>query len=191
MAPIKNNKNVQPKPRVLTCRAKGRRLTPLSSPSSEFDTTSHQPSVSSHETPRSPSASLPAEDQDGTPAGPSSVQATETASSSSSSKGKGRHFCEEEKRAKRGQTVFGNLYIMVHVRDVTIPNNLTELGTISTQFKIWNDLRATIEQGLSPVLGAVVSGTGRRVGTISPLGSVYARTETTRTPEFKTFLSRV
>ncbi|KAG9062221.1 hypothetical protein KI688_006553 [Linnemannia hyalina] len=30
----------------------------------------------------------------------------------------------------------GNLYIMVHVRDVTIPDNLTELGIISTQFKI-------------------------------------------------------
>ncbi|KAF9323223.1 hypothetical protein BGZ91_003763, partial [Linnemannia elongata] len=48
----------------------------------------------------------------------------------------------------------GNLYIMVHVRDVTIPDNLTELGTTCTQFKIWNDLRATIEQGLSPVLQA-------------------------------------
>lgn len=48
----------------------------------------------------------------------------------------------------------GNLYIMVHVHDVTIPDNLTELGTTCTQFKIWNDLRATIEQGLSPVLQA-------------------------------------
>ncbi|KAF9536490.1 hypothetical protein EC957_010659, partial [Mortierella hygrophila] len=85
----------------------------------------------------------------------------------------------------------GNLYIMVHARDVTIPDNLTELGIISTQFKIWNDLRATIEQGLSPVLEAMVSGTGRMVGTISPLGSMYSRIETTRTPEFKTFLSRV
>ncbi|KAG0038456.1 hypothetical protein BGZ89_008052, partial [Linnemannia elongata] len=51
---------------------------------------------------------------------------------------------------------------MVHIRDVTIPDNLTELGTICTQFKIWNDLRATIKQGLSPVLQAV-SGTGRIV----------------------------
>ncbi|KAH7055048.1 hypothetical protein BKA57DRAFT_434661 [Linnemannia elongata] len=85
----------------------------------------------------------------------------------------------------------GNLYIMVHVRDVTIPDNLTELGIISTQFKIWNDLRATIEQGLSPVLEAMVSGPGGMVGTISPLGSVHSRIETTRTPEFKTFLNRV
>ncbi|KAF8947213.1 hypothetical protein BGZ47_009936 [Haplosporangium gracile] len=77
----------------------------------------------------------------------------------------------------RTHPVDQNLYIMVHVRDVTIPDNLTELGTISIQFKIWNDLRATIKQGLSPVLDAVVSGTGRRVGIISPLGSVYARTE--------------
>lgn len=85
----------------------------------------------------------------------------------------------------------GNLYIMVHVRDVTIPDNLTELGMISTQFKMWNDLRATIKQGLSPVLEAMVSGTGRMVSTISPLGSTYSRIETTRTPEFKTFLSKV
>ncbi|KAK3815525.1 MAG: hypothetical protein J3R72DRAFT_529756 [Linnemannia gamsii] len=100
MAPIKNNKNVPPKPRVLTRRAKGRRvsldprdyqpLTPSSSSSSEVDIVFHQPSASSSETPRSPSPSLPAEDQNGTPAGPSSVQATETVSSSSSSKGKGK-----------------------------------------------------------------------------------------------------
>ncbi|KAF9946561.1 hypothetical protein BGZ72_000230 [Mortierella alpina] len=83
----------------------------------------------------------------------------------------------------------GNLYIMAHVRDVSIPDNLTELGTICTQFKIWNDLRATIEQGLGSVLQAV-SGTGRMIGTTGPLGSVYARIETTRTPEFKTFLNR-
>ncbi|KAF9272526.1 hypothetical protein BGZ68_002331 [Mortierella alpina] len=83
----------------------------------------------------------------------------------------------------------GNLYIMAHVRDVIIPDNLTELGTICTQFKIWNDLRATIEQGLRSVLQAV-SGTGRMIGNTAPLGSVYARIETTRTPEFKTFLNR-
>ncbi|KAG0062115.1 hypothetical protein BGZ90_003251, partial [Linnemannia elongata] len=78
----------------------------------------------------------------------------------------------------------GNLYIMVHVRDVI------ELGTICIQRKVWNDLRATIEQGLSPLLQAV-SGAGRMVSTIGPLGSVHARIETTRTPEFKTFLNRV
>ncbi|KAF9176646.1 hypothetical protein BGZ50_000162 [Haplosporangium sp. Z 11] len=84
----------------------------------------------------------------------------------------------------------GNLYILVHVRDVTIPDNLTELGTISTQIKIWNDLRATIEQGLSPVFEAMASGKGRVISTVCPLGSTFARIETTRTPEFKTFLSR-
>ncbi|KAF9938826.1 hypothetical protein BGZ65_012125 [Modicella reniformis] len=82
----------------------------------------------------------------------------------------------------------GNLYIMVHVRDVTIPDNLTGLGTISTQIKIWNDLRATIEQGLSPVLETVASGKGRVISTAFPLGSTHARIETTRTPEFKSFL---
>ncbi|KAH7033852.1 hypothetical protein BKA57DRAFT_443027 [Linnemannia elongata] len=98
MSPINNSENVQLELRVLTRRAKGRRvsldprdyqpLTPSSSSSSDVDTVSHQLSFSSYETPRSPSPSLPAEDQDGTPVGPSSVQATETASSSSSSKKK-------------------------------------------------------------------------------------------------------
>ncbi|KAF9273362.1 hypothetical protein BGZ88_003871 [Linnemannia elongata] len=83
MAPIKNNKNVQLKLRSLTCRAKGHRvsldprdyqLLAHSSPfSSEVNPVSHQPSASSYKTPRSPSPSLPAEDQDGTSAGPSSV----------------------------------------------------------------------------------------------------------------------
>lgn len=70
---------------------------------------------------------------------------------------------------------------MVHVRDVTIPDNLTQLSTISTQIKIWNDLRATVEQRLSPVLEAVVSGEGRVIGTVGSLGSMRARIETTRT----------
>jgi uncharacterized alpha/beta hydrolase family protein len=88
-----------------------------------------------------------------------------------------------------GQTMA--IYIMVHVRDATIPDNLTELGMISTQFKIRNDLRATIEQGLSPVMEVMVSGTGRMVSTISPLSSMSSRIETTHTPEFNTFLSKV
>ncbi|KAF9536713.1 hypothetical protein EC957_009921 [Mortierella hygrophila] len=76
-APIKNNKNVQPKPSVLSRRPKGRRasldpqdyqpLTPSSSSSSEVGTTSYQPSASSYET-CSSSPSFPVEDQDGTPA---------------------------------------------------------------------------------------------------------------------------
>ncbi|KAH7028522.1 hypothetical protein BKA57DRAFT_252627 [Linnemannia elongata] len=85
----------------------------------------------------------------------------------------------------------GNLYIMVHVRDIMIPDNLTELGTISTQIKVWNDLRATVERGLNPVLEAIASGKGRMTGTTSVLDSAHARVETTRTPEFKTFLNRV
>ncbi|KAG0345522.1 hypothetical protein BG005_001272 [Podila minutissima] len=84
----------------------------------------------------------------------------------------------------------GNLYIMVHVRDVFIPDNLMELGMISTQIKVWNDLRATVEQGLSPVFEAMASGKSRVISTVGTIGSVYARIETTRTPEFKTFLSR-
>ncbi|KAF8931599.1 hypothetical protein BGZ47_011758 [Haplosporangium gracile] len=65
--------------------------------------------------------------------------------------------------------------------------SLSELGTISTQIKIWNDLRATVEQGLSPVLAAVPSGKGRVSGTVDPLGSVHARVETARTPSSKPF----
>ncbi|KAG0012323.1 hypothetical protein BGZ82_002638, partial [Podila clonocystis] len=84
----------------------------------------------------------------------------------------------------------GNLYMMVHVRDVMIPDNLTELGTISTQIKIWNDLGATVEQGLSPIFEAIASGKGQVIGTVGSLGSTHARIETTRTPEFKPFLNR-
>jgi hypothetical protein len=76
---------------------------------------------------------------------------------------------------------------MVHARDVTIPDNLTELGMISTRFKIWNDLSTTINQGLRPVMEAMVSGTGQMVSTTSPPGSTYSRIQTTRTAEFKTF----
>ncbi|KAG0358263.1 hypothetical protein BGX24_006017 [Mortierella sp. AD032] len=117
MAAVKNN---QPKPRILTRRAKGRRvsldprdyqpLTPSSSSSSGVDAESHQHSASSSETPRSPSPSLAIEGQDGASShfissdvendsisGEISltlsgplVEVTETASSSSSSKGKGK-----------------------------------------------------------------------------------------------------
>ncbi|KAF9098468.1 hypothetical protein BGX27_000793 [Mortierella sp. AM989] len=82
----------------------------------------------------------------------------------------------------------GNIYIMAHVRDVTIPDKLTELGIISSQIKIWNDLRATVEQGLDSLLRAVASGV---VNTVGPLSSAHLRIQTTQTPEFKTFLTCV
>ncbi|KAF8928396.1 hypothetical protein BGZ58_009680 [Dissophora ornata] len=85
----------------------------------------------------------------------------------------------------------GNLYVMVHVRDVTIPDNLTDLGIISTQIKIWNDLKATVKQGLTPILNGMASGEGQlMIGDIFPLGVTPVRIKTTRTPEFKTFLSK-
>ncbi|OAQ32709.1 hypothetical protein K457DRAFT_16272 [Linnemannia elongata AG-77] len=117
MAAVKNN---QPKPRILTRRAKGRRvsldprdyqpLTPSSFSSSGVDGESHQHLASSIETPRSPSPSLSIEGQDGASShfvssvvendsvsgeisltlSGPSVEVTETVSSSSSSKGKGK-----------------------------------------------------------------------------------------------------
>ncbi|KAF9335911.1 hypothetical protein BG006_010336 [Podila minutissima] len=84
----------------------------------------------------------------------------------------------------------GNLYMMVHICDATIPGNLTELGVISTQIKIWNDLGATVEQGLSPIFEGKAFDKGQVIGTVGPLGVAHARIETICTPEFKTFLSR-
>lgn len=58
------------------------------------------------------------------------------------------------------------------------------------QIKIWNDLGATVEQGLSPIFEAKAFDKGQVIGTVGPLGVAHARIETTRTPEFRTFLSR-
>ncbi|KAF9337071.1 hypothetical protein BG006_006396 [Podila minutissima] len=74
--------------------------------------------------------------------------------------------------------------------DFTIPDNMTELGVISIQIKIRNDLRATVEQGLSPIFEAMASDKGQVIGTVGPLDSAHARIDTTHTPEFKPFLSR-
>lgn len=84
----------------------------------------------------------------------------------------------------------GNLYLMARVRDVTIPDSLMELTSIRSQIKIWNDLKATVEQGLDPLLAAMESGSKKLVGTIDPHSPAHSRVSTTRTPEFKTFLFR-
>ncbi|KAF9346108.1 hypothetical protein BGX34_004182, partial [Mortierella sp. NVP85] len=83
----------------------------------------------------------------------------------------------------------GNLYLMARARDVTIPDSLRELVSIRSQIKIWNDLKATVEQGLDPLLAAMESD-GKLVGTIDPHSLAHTRIPTTRTPEFKTFLGR-
>ncbi|KAI8345726.1 hypothetical protein B0O80DRAFT_471902 [Mortierella sp. GBAus27b] len=85
----------------------------------------------------------------------------------------------------------GNLYLMARARDVTIPDSLKELVSIRSQIKIWNDLKATVEQGLDPLLAAMESGGKKLVGTIDPHSPAHSRISTTRTPEFKTFLGRV
>lgn len=66
----------------------------------------------------------------------------------------------------------GNMIIMVHVWDVFIPDNLTDLCMIGTQIKVWIDVRATVAQGLSPIFYAMASGKGRGTVTVSPFGSV-------------------
>ncbi|KAG9062953.1 hypothetical protein KI688_004553 [Linnemannia hyalina] len=42
----------------------------------------------------------------------------------------------------------GNLYILVYVKDVTIPDNLTDLKTMGVDIKTWLELEATISFGL-------------------------------------------
>lgn len=85
----------------------------------------------------------------------------------------------------------GNLYLMARARDVTIPDSLMELVSIRSQIKIWNDLKATVKQGLDPLLAAMESGGKKYVGTIDPHSPAHSRISTTRTPEFKTFPGRV
>ncbi|KAF9406880.1 hypothetical protein BGZ76_006245 [Entomortierella beljakovae] len=84
----------------------------------------------------------------------------------------------------------GNMYIMVHVRDMSIPDSLMELGSIGANIKTWMEMKATIEQGLSPVLAAVASGGTHGTGTPGGSRIAHCRLPSICTPEFKSFLQK-
>lgn len=81
----------------------------------------------------------------------------------------------------------GNLYLMTYVKDVTIPDSLTDLKTLGADIKTWLDLEATIALGLHNVLEQVSSGKKR----VTTPGYLWQeRIPTIGTPEFKTFLTK-
>lgn len=81
----------------------------------------------------------------------------------------------------------GNLYILVYVKDVTIPDSLTDLKRLGTDIKTWLELEATLALGLQHVLQQVTLGK-KKVATPGSLS--LRRIPTIGTPEFKTLLSK-
>lgn len=77
---------------------------------------------------------------------------------------------------------------MVHIGDVSIPDNLTELGALGNDIKTWVEMKYTIERGLASVLAA--ESTGPQIVGTHHFESSYHRIPTTRTPEFKSYLKR-
>ncbi|KAG0351257.1 hypothetical protein BC939DRAFT_498761 [Gamsiella multidivaricata] len=64
----------------------------------------------------------------------------------------------------------GNMYVMVHVHDVLIPDSMKELATIGAEYNIWFELALTVENGIKLALNAAAKGkvsSGRRKGAVS------------------------
>lgn len=80
---------------------------------------------------------------------------------------------------------------MVHVCNVTVPDNLTELGTICTQFKIWNDFESHDRAGTETCLGRCGIWHRTKGQHYQPSWLRVRKIEKTRTPKFKTFPCRV
>ena len=81
----------------------------------------------------------------------------------------------------------GNLYILLYVNDVTIPDSLNDLRTLGAELKTWLELEATIALGLPHVLKQTSFGK-KQVAT--PGSLLLERIPTIGTPEFKTFLTK-
>ncbi|KAF9345159.1 hypothetical protein BGX26_003461, partial [Mortierella sp. AD094] len=81
----------------------------------------------------------------------------------------------------------GNLYLLVYVKDVTIPDSLTDLKTSGVDIKTWLELEATITFGLRDVLKQAFSG---KKEAATPESLSLERIPTIGTPEFKTLLTR-
>ncbi|KAG0010589.1 hypothetical protein BGZ81_002684 [Podila clonocystis] len=82
----------------------------------------------------------------------------------------------------------GNMYAMVHVHDVLIPDSMKELATIGAEYKIWFELALTVESGIKPVLEAVAK--GKVAAVHPPLAAGKARFFTIPTPELNKLLTR-
>ncbi|KAF9416286.1 hypothetical protein BGZ94_010260 [Podila epigama] len=83
----------------------------------------------------------------------------------------------------------GNMYIMVHVQDLMIPDSLKELGIIGAEFKQWFELARTVEHGIKPVLEAAAK--GEVISAHPSLATTQKRFRTVSTPELNKLLKRV
>ncbi|KAG0320828.1 hypothetical protein BG000_003445 [Podila horticola] len=84
----------------------------------------------------------------------------------------------------------GNMYVMVHVHDVLIPDSMNELATVGAEYKTWFELALTVESGIKPVLTAAAKG---RVAVVHPslcTGTGDSRFHTVSTPELNKLLKR-
>ncbi|KAF9899760.1 hypothetical protein BX616_002861 [Lobosporangium transversale] len=81
----------------------------------------------------------------------------------------------------------GNLYLMVYVKDVTIPDSLNSLKNLGVDIKTWLELQTTITFGLQNVLKQASSG---KKQVVTPGSHFLERISTVGTPEFKTFLTK-
>ncbi|KAG0353786.1 hypothetical protein BGZ54_002052 [Gamsiella multidivaricata] len=80
----------------------------------------------------------------------------------------------------------GNMYLMSHEQDYSVPDSLKSLLLMNSQYKAFHELMVTIDEGVAPVLQGV-----GRTGDIIPNPTVdMLRCTTIRTPEFKTFLRK-
>ncbi|KAF9080493.1 hypothetical protein BGX23_002087, partial [Mortierella sp. AD031] len=82
----------------------------------------------------------------------------------------------------------GNMYVMVHVHDILIPDSMKELAIIGAEYNIWFELALTVESGIKPVLNAAAKG---KVATVHPsLGVGKMRLHMVSTPELNKLLKR-
>ncbi|KAF9307716.1 hypothetical protein BG003_000308 [Podila horticola] len=82
-----------------------------------------------------------------------------------------------------------NIYVMIHVDDVLIPDSLKDLPTIGMDYNLWFELAMTVGNGIKPVLDAAAKGTV--VADRPPMGAGKARIHTTSTPDLNKLLKRV
>lgn len=82
----------------------------------------------------------------------------------------------------------GNMYVMVHIHDVSTPDSMKKLATIGPEYKIWFELAHTVENGIKPVLEAVAK--GKVVAVHPPLAIAKTRLHTVSTPELDKPLKR-
>lgn len=82
----------------------------------------------------------------------------------------------------------GNMYVMLHVHDASIPGSMKELSIIGAEYNFWFELALTVENGIKPVLNATAKGKLASVHLPSSVGKT--RFHTVSTPELNKLLKR-